>query len=143
MLIDVHAHLDDKRFSKDREDVIKKIQEQNIVVINAGSDIPTSRFSIELAEEHDFIYACVGVHPHEAKGVPEDYIDTLRELAENPKVIAIGEIGLDYHYDFSDRPTQKRIFWEQLELAKQLDMPVVIHDREAHQDTVDMLKNQA
>lgn len=140
MLIDAHAHLDDKAFSRDRGRVIEKVRDQGIVVINAGCDIPTSRFSVELAQEHDFIFACVGIHPHEAKGVSEGYIDTIKELAAKPKVVAIGEIGLDYHYDFSDRATQKKVFWEQLQLAKQLDIPVVIHDREAHQDTLEILK---
>lgn len=140
MFVDVHAHLDDKAFNDDREQVLESIEEAGIIVINAGSDIASSRFSVELADKHDFIFACVGVHPHEAEKVQKDYIEELEKLAKNPKVIGIGEIGLDYYYDFSDRKIQKKVFMEQLELAKSLDLPVIVHNREAHQDTLDILK---
>jgi TatD DNase family protein len=100
----------------------------------------SSRFSVKLAQEHDFIYACVGVHPHDAKKVGQNYIKELQVMAQNPKVIAIGEIGLDYYYDFSDRDIQKKIFMEQLDLAKSLDLPVIVHNRDAHQDTLEILK---
>ena len=140
MFVDVHAHLDDKAFDDDRQQVLEKIGEAGIVVVNAGSDMASSRFSVDLAHEHDFIFACVGVHPHEAEKVQKDYIEELEKLAKNPKVIGIGEIGLDYYYDFSDRKIQKKVFMEQLELAKSLDLPVIVHNREAHQDTLDILK---
>ncbi|HHX23895.1 MAG: TatD family hydrolase [Tepidanaerobacteraceae bacterium] len=141
MLADVHAHLDDKAFDDDRQEVLKNIKEAGITVINAGSDIKSSEFSLRLAQENDFIYACVGVHPHEAQKVKKDYINQLEKLANNPKVLGIGEIGLDYYYDFSDRKIQKRVFSEQIDLAKSLDLPVVIHDRDAHKDTLDILKD--
>jgi TatD DNase family protein len=140
MFVDVHAHLDDKAFNDDREQVLESIEEAGIIVINAGSDIASSRSSVELADKHDFIFACVGVHPHEAQKVEKDYLKELEKLAKHPKVIGIGEMGLDYYYDFSDRETQKKVFMEQLDLAKSLDLPVIVHNREAHQDTLDILK---
>ena len=140
MFFDVHAHLDDEAFDEDRKEVIKDIQNAGICVINAGSDIASSEFSLDLADRYDFIYACIGIHPHEAKDVPVDYLDILRDLSKHKKVVAIGEIGLDYYYDLSDKEDQKKVFMEQLGLAKELDLPVVIHDREAHQDTLDIVK---
>lgn len=143
MFIDVHAHLDDKAFHKDREEVLQRIKEAGIIVVNAGADIKSSYFSVELAEKYDFIYACVGVHPHDAAKVPKDYLRELEELAKHPKVIAIGEIGLDYYYEFSDRKIQQKVFLEQLELAESLNLPVVIHNRDAHQDTLNTLRKSA
>lgn len=140
MLIDVHAHLDDEAFDADRDEVIQKIKEAGMVVVNAGSDLKTSEFSVEMAQKYDFIYVCVGVHPHEAAKAPEDYLETLRQMAKYEKVVAMGEIGLDYYYDFCDKDTQKKVFAEQLALAKELDLPVVVHDREAHQDTLKILQ---
>lgn len=140
MFFDVHAHLDDEAFDEDRKEVIKDIQNAGICVINAGSDIASSEFSLDLADRYDFIYACIGIHPHEAKDVPVDYLDILMDLSKHKKVVAIGEIGLDYYYDLSDKEDQKKVFMEQLGLAKELDLPVVIHDREAHQDTLDIVK---
>jgi len=106
VFVDVHAHLDDKAFDDDRHQVLENIKAAGMVVVTAGSDIETSRFSVELAQRYDFIYACVGVHPHEAAKVQTDYLKQLKELAEHPKVLAIGEIGLDYYYEFSDRKLQ-------------------------------------
>ncbi|GLI51208.1 deoxyribonuclease [Tepidanaerobacter syntrophicus] len=141
MFVDVHAHLDDEAFDTDRQEMIKKIEEAGIIVVNAGSDMASSRFSVKLAEEFDFIYACVGIHPHEAKKVEKDYLTELEELAKSPKVIAIGEIGLDYYYGSSEKDAQQKVFREQIELAKSLNLPVVVHDRDAHKDTADILKN--
>ncbi|HHV83960.1 MULTISPECIES: TatD family hydrolase [Tepidanaerobacter] len=141
MFVDIHAHLDDEAFDTDRQEMIKKIEEAGIIVVNAGSDMASSRFSVKLAEEFDFIYACVGIHPHEAKKVEKDYLTELEELAKSPKVIAIGEIGLDYYYGSSEKDAQQKVFREQIELAKSLNLPVVVHDRDAHKDTADILKN--
>ncbi|GAQ24806.1 TatD family hydrolase [Tepidanaerobacter syntrophicus] len=141
MFVDVHAHLDDEAFDTDRQEMIKKIEKAGIIVVNAGSDMASSRFSVKLAEEFDFIYACVGIHPHEAKKVEKDYLTELEELAKSPKVIAIGEIGLDYYYGSSEKDAQQKVFREQIELAKSLNLPVVVHDRDAHKDTADILKN--
>lgn len=140
MLIDVHAHLDDEQFGADRDEVLMTIKEAGMQVINAGADLKSSGFSLMLARENPFIYACVGVHPHDAKDVPADYIAQLEEMAGETKVVAIGEIGLDYHYEFSDREVQKKVFQDQIALAHKLGLPIVVHDREAHQDTLDIIK---
>ncbi|OAT86151.1 hydrolase TatD [Desulfotomaculum copahuensis] len=111
-----------------------------VLIINAGYDLPSSRRAVDLAAEYDFIYAAVGVHPHEVAGLPADYLDTVRELSRQAKVVAIGEIGLDYYRDLSPREVQRRVFREQLALAKELNLPVVIHDRDAHGDVLDILR---
>lgn len=142
MLFDTHAHLDDRRFDKDREEIIDKCKEEDIsYIVNIGADMVSSVKSINLAEKYSFIYASVGVHPHDAKTMDKDTCAVLAELAENnKKVRAIGEIGLDYHYDNSPRDIQRRRFEEQLDMAKQLKLPVVIHNREAHEDTMRILQ---
>ncbi len=143
MLFDSHAHLNDERFDEDREALIESLKENNVeLVLNPGADIETSKSSIELAKKYDFIYAAVGVHPHDVGTLEENAIDTLRELAtSNEKVVAIGEIGLDYYYDNSPRETQREWFKKQIELANELKLPIIIHDRDAHQDTFDIIKN--
>lgn len=142
MLFDTHAHLDDPKFDKDREDIIKKCEEEGVsYVVNIGSNITTSIRSINLSNKYDFIYASVGVHPHEAKGMDDNTCEVLAELIKNnSKVKAIGEIGLDYHYDNSPRDVQKKRFAEQIDLAKQLKLPIIIHNREAHEDTLRILR---
>jgi len=141
MLFDTHAHLDDHKFDNDRDNVIKQCREEGVeLILNAGADVETSVKSIALAKEYDFIYAAVGVHPHSASDMDEDTISVLASLAENKKVRAIGEIGLDYHYDYSPRDVQKRRFIEQIDLARQLKLPVIVHDREAHGDIMDIFK---
>lgn len=140
-MIDSHVHLDDKRFLKDQDQVIANFERDGVdLVVNIGADLVTSKSSVFLAENHDRIYATVGVHPHDAKTYDQDVEDQLRMLAKRDKVVAIGEIGLDYHYDFSPREVQKEAFRKQLALAKDLSMPVVIHTREADKDTMDILK---
>ena len=142
MLIDSHAHSDDRRFNDDRDMLIKNFKNNNIeLVINIGADLKTSVASVELADKYDTIYAAVGVHPHSAKEVNTLVMENIRELTKNKKVVAIGEIGLDFHYDNSPRDVQRKWFIEQLKLAKELDLPVIIHTREASQETYDILKN--
>ena len=142
MLIDSHAHLDDRRFNDDRDMLIKNFKNNNIeLVINIGADLKTSVASVELADKYETIYAAVGVHPHSAKEVNTLVMENIRELTKNKKVVAIGEIGLDFHYDNSPRDVQRKWFIEQLKLAKELDLPVIIHTREASQETYDILKN--
>lgn len=143
-LIDTHAHLDFDRFDEDREEVIEAAYQEDIQrIINVGADMESSVNSVELAKEYDFIYAAVGVHPHEAKDFSsEDYLK-LKELASSPKVLAIGEIGLDYYYDNSPRQKQQEVFKRQLDLAKELDLPVIIHSRDAKEDTLKILKEEA
>lgn len=141
MLIDSHVHLDDKRFNKDRDNLIKGLKDDGIeMVINIGADLQTSIASVSLAEKYDNVYAVVGVHPHSAKEVDDSTIEILKSFASRKKVLAIGEIGLDFHYDNSPRDVQKKWFIEQLKLAKEVDLPVVIHTREAMQETFDILK---
>lgn len=140
-MIDSHAHLDDNRFKRDRDKVIEDLEADGIdLVVNIGADLPTSKASVFLAENNDRIYASVGVHPHDAKTYDEDVEDQLLMLSKREKVVAIGEIGLDYHYDNSPRERQKEVFRKQLELAKKTKMPVVIHSRKADKDTMDILK---
>ena len=142
MLFDSHAHLNDERFDEDREELISSLKEKGVdLVVNPGACIKTSIESIELANKYDFIYAAVGVHPHDVGELDEIAIDTLRKLAtENKKVVAIGEIGLDYYYDNSPREVQKEWFIKQIELANELKLPIIIHDRDAHGDTFEIIK---
>jgi len=141
MLFDTHAHLDDDRFEVDRDEIIRQCRQDGVeLILNAGSNIETSVKSISLAGKHDFIYAAVGMHPHDASDMDEETAGVLAALAENRKVRAIGEIGLDYHYDLSPRGVQKLRFIEQIDLARQLKLPVIVHDREAHGDVMDIFK---
>ncbi|AUN12910.1 TatD family hydrolase [Paraclostridium sordellii] len=143
MLFDSHAHLNDERFDEDREELINSLKAKGVdLVLNPGACIETSKSSVELANKYDFIYAAVGVHPHDVGEMTEDDIETLRKLAlENEKVKAIGEIGLDYYYDNSPREIQKKWFKRQIELANELKLPIIIHDRDAHGDTFEIIKN--
>lgn len=144
MFIDSHAHLDDERFDEDRKALITSLKEDKIdLVINIGADMDSSRASVSLAKEHENIYAVVGVHPHDAEAVSETYLDELRQLSKEEKVLAIGEIGLDFYYDNSPRDIQRNVFLEQLELARELDLPVVIHTRDAAGETFEILKDAA
>ncbi len=142
MLIDSHAHLDDSRFDNDRDVLIRDLKNNGIkMVINIGADLGSSIASVSLAEKYDNIYAAVGVHPHSAKEMDNSTIEILKTFAKRDKVVAIGEIGLDFYYDNSPRDIQKKWFKEQLKLAKEVDLPVIIHTRDAAQDTFDILKN--
>lgn len=141
MLFDSHAHLDDKRFDRDRQSLIEGLPDAGIsYVVNVGADMASSRSSIELSEQYPFIYAAVGVHPHDAKTMEDSHLDTLLEMARHPKVLAIGEIGLDYYYENSPKEIQRKRFEDQLELALKANLPVVIHSRDAHGETMDFLK---
>lgn len=141
MLIDSHAHLDDGRFDNDRDKLIKSLKSAGLdLVINVGADLQSSIKSVSLAEEYENIYAAVGIHPHSAKEMDSSTIEVLKSFASRDKVIAIGEIGLDYYYDNSPRDIQREKFIEQLKLAKEVDLPVIIHTREAAQETFDILK---
>lgn len=142
MLFDTHAHFDDEQFDADRDEVLKSLKSYGVGnIVNIGSSIKTSRTSVALAEKYDFVYAAVGVHPSETGELCETDIDELKRLAANPKVRAIGEIGLDYHYPDDVEPSiQKKWFVRQLELAKELNMPVVIHDRESKGECLEILK---
>lgn len=139
-LFDTHAHLLDQKFDIDRQALIETLPDLRVVgVIECGTTVRDSRRAAALAESTDYICAAVGVHPHEAKDAQSDFLLQLKALTEKEKVIAIGEIGLDYHYDFSPRDAQRRVFEQQLDLARQLDLPAAIHMREATQDMLAML----
>jgi TatD DNase family protein len=143
MLFDSHAHLEDKRFDEDRDELIRGLPERGVThVVNVGSTLDTSCTSIELAATYPIIYAAVGVHPHDVSQMTYDDLNLLEDLAGNPKVVAIGEIGLDYYYEFSPRELQKQWFAEQIELACHLKLPIVIHNRDAHADVLDILTSK-
>ena len=141
MYFESHAHYDDRKFDNDRYELIKKIHEGGVsYIVNAASDIKSSLDGINLSHEFSFFYAAVGVHPHEVENMSEEDIQILRNYSKNEKVVAIGEIGLDFYYDFSPRDLQRKWFIRQLELAKELDMPVIIHSREASAECFDIIK---
>lgn len=140
-IFDSHAHYNDERFDEDREILLPDLHKNGTsAVINAGCDIASSKEGIKLCDKYPWFYCSVGIHPHEAASVPENYLEELKMLAKHPKVVAIGEIGLDYHYDFSPRDIQKTVFEQQLRLAKELNLPVIIHAREATADYLELLK---
>ncbi len=144
MLIDTHAHLQMDRYDNDRGDVIARAVEAGVeCIINASFDLPSSQQAVKLAEEHENLYAAVGVHPHDAKLLDDETRDVLRGLAGHPKVVAIGEMGLDYYRDLSPRSVQKTAFEKQLRLAAEVDLPVIIHNRDAHKDTLEILREHA
>lgn len=141
MLFDSHAHLDDRKYDLDRDETIAALQESGIsYFVNIGADMESSENSVELAEKYDFIYAAVGVHPYDAETVDENLIEKLKGMAENKKVVAIGESGLDYHYEDVDFEVQKNAFIKHIKLANELDLPVIVHNRDSHQDMMDILK---
>lgn len=141
-IFDAHAHYDDEEFNGDREIVIKEMQENGIVgVLNCGASIEGSRASTKLADKYDMFYAAVGIHPEYADKFSDEILRELEELCKNPKVKAIGEIGLDYYYEENPpKDIQKKVFIDQMKLAEKLNLPVIIHDREAHKDTLDIIK---
>lgn len=141
VLIDTHAHLDSGRFNKDRAGVIENARDIGVsYIVNIGADLRSSRYSVKLAREYPFIFATVGIHPHDAITLDGKALKELENLAAEEKVVAIGEIGLDYYYDHSPRDTQREAFIKQLELAKKLSLPIVVHSREAEEDTINILQ---
>ncbi len=140
MIYDSHAHYDSEAFDEDREELISSLPGRGICgIVNCASDIKTAYASLELAHKYSFINAACGVHPHEASEREDNYLDIVREMCKDEKCLAIGEIGLDYHYDFSPRDVQLRVFEEQIILANELSLPIIVHDREAHEDTLNLL----
>lgn len=138
-IIDSHAHYDDSSFDADREEVLRELFSGEICkIVNIGCSVKSSYSSVKLAEEYAGIYAAVGLHPDAADEI--NRIDEIRSLCDNKKVVAVGEIGLDYHYEEHSRDIQKKAFEEQLKLAAELDMPVVIHSRDAWEDTMELLR---
>lgn len=139
MYFDSHAHYNDEQFDTDRDELLKVMHNNSVsYIINAGTDLSSSLFSIELAKKYPFVYAAVGIHPEDVDK-SESLVET-KKLATHEKVIAIGEIGLDYYWDTSTKEKQIEYFKNQLHLANELNLPVIIHDRDAHQDTLNILK---
>lgn len=141
MIIDTHAHYDDEAFAEDREDVLNSLKKAGVgLAVNIGASLATSRATVELIAQYPFLYGAVGVHPDSAAELDEEGLKELKTLASARKVVAIGEIGLDYYWDKALRDVQKNAFEKQLLLALSMDLPVVIHSREATKDTLDIMK---
>lgn len=142
MLFDTHAHYDAEQFDADRDEVLAGLPGRGVsLVVNPGCDIPSSRKAVELAQRYPFLYAAVGYHPENCAPYREEELDILRELAAHPKVVAIGEIGLDYYWEENPpREFQRKVFRDQMALARELDLPVIVHDREAHGDSLAIVK---
>lgn len=142
MLIDSHAHIDDQKFNEDREAVLENARVAGVeIIINPGADEASSFRAVAMSEKYPMVYATVGIHPHDAKDyVAQKHDALLKEWAKKEKVVAIGEIGLDYHYDYSPRDVQQEVFIRQLIIAKAVELPIVIHNRESMEDMVRILK---
>lgn len=142
MLFDTHAHYDDEAFDNDREALLVEMPERNVgLIVNPGCTVETSRQAVALAEQYEYVYAAVGIHPENCGDFADEDIATLRQLAQHDKVVAIGEIGLDYYWaENPPRDWQQRVLRAQLALAEELKLPVIIHDREAHADTLAIVK---
>jgi len=143
-LFDTHAHVNDGRFDNDRDEMLQACFDAGVeYIMIPGVDRGTVESGLALAKQYDRLYAAVGTHPHESNDFTEEDYEFYKEQAlNNDKVRAIGEIGLDYYYDFSDRETQKRVFIRQLELAREVELPIIIHDRDAHGDIMNILRNE-
>ncbi len=140
-IFDSHAHYDDEKFEADRSSVLDGLFSDKLCgIINCGTNLSSSLMSIDMAKKYPNLYAAVGVHPHEAEDTTDEEFDEIVKLINQKKVVAIGEIGLDFHYDFSPREIQIKMFEKQVRLAKELDMPIIVHDREAHEETYKILK---
>jgi len=143
MLFDTHAHLEDEKFEADVDEVIERAKDKGVsLILNVGYNLSHARMSVALAEKFDNIYAAVGLHPHDAKDAEKGLWDELYKLADHPKVVALGEMGLDYYWDNSPRDIQRDVFRHQIGMAKDLQMPIIIHDRDAHQDVLTIVKEE-
>lgn len=143
MLIDTHAHLNAPEFAEDQDEVIARARENGVsAIVNIGFNAETIPTCLELAEKYDFIYAVVGWHPQDAKDFRDEHLDWLAELSRHPKVVGIGEMGLDYYWDTSPKDVQAEVFRKQIRLARQLQLPIIIHNRDAHQDIITILREE-
>ena len=141
MLFDTHAHLNDERFNDDRDELIASLKSNGVgAYCEIGYDVESSKRAVSLAEKYDFVYAACGVHPHDTQNLCQEDMESLKKLLESPKAVALGEIGLDYYYDNSERDKQRMWFDRQLKLADEINKPVVIHTRDAMADTIDILR---
>ena len=140
-VIDTHAHYDDEAFDCDRDELLQRLLSSSVdKIITIGCSLERSRMAAELSGKYDNIFAAVGIHPEDCYDLPEDYLYQIEQLASGKKVVAIGEIGLDYHYEGYNKELQQKCFKEQLQLAARLDMPVVVHSRDATKDTLEILR---
>ncbi len=140
-IFDSHAHYNDEQFDIDRDSLLASLPEAGIVgIINCGTDVKSSLESLAMAEKYPFVYAACGYHPESALEFTEDNLAEIEKMLSHEKCVAVGEIGLEYHYDFVPKDVQKNVFEKHLELAVKYDMPVIVHDREAHADTMELLK---
>lgn len=143
-IFDTHSHYDDAQFDSDRDELLSSLPKKGVIAaVSCGCDVETTNINMRLAEEYDYIYFAAGLHPENLENKNDSDLKAIEEIAAHPKCVAIGEIGLDYHWMAVDKETQKDFFAKQMEMAKALDMPVIVHDREAHGDTLDMLKEHA
>ena len=141
-LFDSHAHYNDEKFEQDREEVLKEIYNSGVTkLVNAGYSLESSKSAIEIASSHEFIYATVGISPNDIEGFKREDLQEIVKIAKNKKVVAIGEIGLDYYWNKENKELQKEVFISQIEIANKLNLPIVIHTREAIYDTLEILKN--
>ena len=142
MIFDTHAHYDDERFDEDREELLLSLRDKGVgTVVNVGASVESTKKTFELAKKYDFMYGAVGIHPEDVESLDESHMELLKELAADEKIVAVGEIGLDYHYDEPEKDIQKKWFARQLDIAYELDMPIIIHSREAAADTLDIMKS--
>lgn len=142
MYFDTHAHYDDKAFDTDRPALMEQLRQEGVdLIVDPGCDLESSRAAVQLAESYDFVWAAVGFHPEELKSYSDDAFAQLRLLADHPKCVAIGEIGLDYYWDDTHKQEQKALFRRQIELALALDKPIIVHDREAHGDSLEIVRD--
>ena len=143
MIFDTHAHYDDEAFDQDREELIESLPAAGIeTVVNVGASLESTKTTLALAERYSYFYGAAGVHPNETGELTEADMEWLKEICGRPKVVAVGEIGLDYHWDEPERDVQKKWFARQLELAREVNLPVIIHSRDAAKDTLDLMKGE-
>ena len=141
MIFDTHAHYDDERFDEDRFELIEELHKDGIkYILNAASDVNSTKIGLMLAQKYDFVFTAAGIHPHHVEKIDDNTIAELEELVRSSKkIVAIGEIGLDYYYDFTPREIQKKWFKEQINLAKKTKLPIIIHDRDSHEDIMKLI----
>ncbi len=142
-LFDSHAHYNDEKFDEDRDEIIKEIYKSGVTkIVNAGYSLESSQKAIEIAKNYDFMYTTAGISPNDIEDFKQEDLDKIENIAKNQKVVAIGEIGLDYHWNTENKSIQKDVFISQIKIANKLNLPIVIHTRDAIYDTLDILKNK-
>lgn len=143
MLVDTHAHLNDEQFNEDRNVVIQRAKEAGIdTIINIGYNKETILSTLDLINQYDFIFGAIGWHPNHAHEMTDEDLDWIEKLTDHPKILAIGEIGLDYYWDFAPKEIQQMVFRKQIQMAKRVQLPIIIHDRDAHSDICTILKEE-